>query len=166
LARDSAEAYVHHPGWTVRGALVVLALATLGVVWLSEVLVRQVEPVVLAWGVSEFFLGVILVPLIGNVAEHMVAVSVAMKGQMSLSVEIAVGSSLQIALFVVPFLVFASLLLGNPLTLVFVPFELVALIGAVLIAALVALDGEANWLEGLVLIVLYLILALAFFFLP
>ena len=108
----------------------------------------------------------ILVPLIGNVAEHLVAVSVAMKGQMSLSMEIAVGSSLQIALFVVPFLVFASLLLGNPLTLVFVPFELVALIGAVLIAALVALDGVANWLEGLVLIVLYLILALAFFFLP
>jgi len=166
LTRMSAEALVHHPGWSLRGALVVLAVATVGVVWLSEMLVAQVEPVVEAWGVSEFFLGVILVPLIGNVAEHMVAVTVALKKQMSLSVEIAVGSSLQIALFVVPFLVFISLLLGNPLTLVFNPFELIALVGAGLIATLVALDGEANWLEGAVLITLYLILALAFFFLP
>jgi Ca2+:H+ antiporter len=166
LTRMSAEPLVHHPGWSMRGALVVLALATIGVVWLSEMLVAQVEPVVEAWGVSEFFLGVILVPLIGNVSEHMVAVTVALKKQMSLSMEIAVGSSLQIALFVVPFLVFISLLLGNPLTLVFNPFELIALVGAGLIATLVALDGEANWLEGAVLITLYLILALAFFFLP
>jgi Ca2+:H+ antiporter len=100
------------------------------------------------------------------VAEHMVAVTVALKNQMSLSMEIAVGSSLQIALFVVPFLVFLSLLIGNPLTLVFNPFELIALVGAGLIATLVALDGEANWLEGAVLVTLYLILALAFFFLP
>ncbi len=130
LTRMSAEPLVHHPGWSMRGALVVLALATIGVVWLSEMLVAQVEPVVEAWGVSEFFLGVILVPLIGNVSEHMVAVTVALKKQMSLSMEIAVGSSLQIALFVVPFLVFISLLLGNPLTLVFNPFELIALVGA------------------------------------
>jgi Ca2+:H+ antiporter len=166
LTRKSAEGLVHHPGWSLRGALAILALATIGVVWLSEMLVAQVEPVVEAWGVSEFFLGVILVPLIGNVAEHMVAVTVALKNQMSLSMEIAVGSSLQIALFVVPFLVFLSLLIGNPLTLVFNPFELIALVGAGLIAALVALDGEANWLEGAVLMTLYLILALAFFFLP
>jgi Ca2+:H+ antiporter len=166
LVRSSAESLVHHPGWSLRGALVVLAVATVGVVWLSEMLVAQVEPVVEAWGVSEFFLGVILVPLIGNVAEHLVAVTVALKKQMSLSMEIAVGSSLQIALFVVPFLVFLSLLIGNPLTLVFNPFELIALVGAGLIAALVALDGEANWLEGAVLVTLYLILALAFFFLP
>ncbi|MCJ7511478.1 MAG: calcium/proton exchanger [Anaerolineales bacterium] len=166
LTRSSAEAVVHDPGWSLRGALVVLGLATAGVVWLSEILVAQVEAVVAAWGVSEFFLGVILVPLIGNAAEHMVAVSVALKKQMSLSMEIAVGSSLQIALFVVPFLVFASLVIGNPLTLVFNPFELIALVGAGIIATLVALDGEANWLEGAVLVTLYLILALAFFFLP
>lgn len=166
LTRKSAEKVMHHPGWTLRGALIVLALATAGVVWLSEILVAQVEPVVAEWGVSEFFLGVVLVPLIGNVSEHMVAVSVALKQQMSLSMEIAVGSSLQIALFVVPFLVFASLVIGNPLTLVFNPFELIALVGAGIIATLVALDGEANWLEGAVLVTLYLILALAFFFLP
>jgi Ca2+:H+ antiporter len=116
--------------------------------------------------VSEFFLGVILVPIIGNVAEHLVAVTVASKNQMSLSVEIAVSSSLQIALFVVPVLVFLGLVLGNPLTLVFNRFELIALIGGVLITALVASDGESNWLEGFVLLALYLMLALAFFLLP
>ncbi len=100
-------------------ALGVLVPTTIGVVWMSEILVRQVEPVVASLGVSEFFLGVILVPIIGNIAEHLVAVSVALKNQMSLSVEIAIGSSLQVALFVVPFLVFFSLVMGNPLSLVF-----------------------------------------------
>jgi len=85
---------------------------------------------------------------------------------MTLSVEIAVGSSLQIALFVAPLLVFLSLLLGNPLTLVFNRFELIALAGGVIVAVLVSSDGEANWLEGAVLLALYLMLALAFFFLP
>jgi len=103
---------------------------------------------------------------VGNVAEHLVAVTVAAKNQMSLSVEIAVSSSLQIALFVVPVLVFLSLVLGNPLTLVFNRFELIALIGGALITALVASDGESNWLEGFVLLALYLMLALAFFLLP
>jgi Ca2+:H+ antiporter len=166
LTRQSAEAVVHRPAWGVRGALGVLGLATLGVVWLSEVLVQQVQPVVLSLGVSEFFLGVILVPVVGNIAEHLVAVKVAARNQMSLSVEIAVGSSLQIALFVVPVLVFLSLALGHPLTLVFNGFELIALIGAVVIVNQVASDGESNWLEGAELLALYLILALAFFLLP
>jgi Ca2+:H+ antiporter len=117
-------------------------------------------------GVSEFFLGVVLIPIIGNVAEHTVAVTVAMKNRMTLSVEIAVSSSLQVALFVVPALVFISLLVGNPLTLVFNSFELIALIGGVLIAALVSTDGEANWLEGAVLTAVYLMLALGFYLLP
>lgn len=166
LTRPSAEGVVHKPGWTVRGALLVLVLATAGVVWLSESLVRQVEPVVLGLGISEFFLGVILVPVVGNIAEHLVAVKVAAQNQMSLSVEIAIGSSLQVALFVVPALVFLSLVMGNPLTLVFNNFELIALIGAVLIVGQVASDGESNWLEGAELLALYLILALAFFLLP
>ncbi len=139
---------VHDAGWSVRSALVLLGLATAGVAWLSEVLVAQVEPVVLSLGVSEFFLGIVLIPIVGNVAEHLVAVTVALKNQMDLSVEIATSSSLQVALFVVPALVFLSLALGNPLTLVFNRFELIALIGGVLIAALVSADGEANWLEG------------------
>ena len=115
---------------------------------------------------SEFFLGIIIVPLVGNVAEHLVGVQVAIKNQMDLSMEISVGSSLQIALFVAPALVFISLLMGNPLTLVFNQFELLALFSASLIAVLVALDGESNWLEGAQLLVVYMIVALAFFFLP
>lgn len=148
LTLASAESVVHRPGWSVRGAFAVLALATAGVVWLSETLVGQVEPVVLDLGISEFFLGVILVPIVGNIAEHLVVVRVAEQNQMSLSVEIAIGSSLQIALSVVPALVFLSLAMGNPLTLVFNNFELIALIGAVLMVGQVASDGESNWLEG------------------
>ncbi|MEW6568019.1 MAG: calcium/proton exchanger [Chloroflexota bacterium] len=166
LARPSAQPVTHTPTWSLRGALLLLVLATVGVAWLSEVLVAQVEPVVLSLGVSQFFLGVVLIPIVGNVAEHLVAVTVALKNDMSLSVEIAVGSSLQVALFVVPVLVFLSLALGHPLTLVFNRFELIALIGGVLIAALVSADGEANWLEGAELLAVYLMLALAFFLLP
>jgi len=165
LSRKSAEKIVHHPGWTMRFSIGVLVFATLGVVILSEILVGQVEATVETLGISEFFLGIIIVPIIGNVAEHLVAISVAVRDRMSLSVEIAVGSSLQIALFVAPVLVFLSLAMGNPLTLVFNQFEIIALIGGVLITALVANDGEANWLEGAVLVALYLMLALAFFLL-
>ena len=154
------------PRWSVTTSLIVLGLSTVGVAYLSEILVGAVEPVVEAFGISEFFIGVIFIPIIGNVAEHLVAVQVAVRNKMTLSVEIAVASSLQIALFVAPVLVFVSLLMGNPLTLVFNEFELVALIAGVLIAALVSADGESNWLEGAELMAIYLILGLAFFLLP
>lgn len=153
-------------GWSLRLALVILAVSTAGVALLSELLVGSVEPVVVSLGVSEFFLGVILIPIIGNVAEHLVAVKVALQDEMDLSVEIAISSSLQVALFVAPLLVFISLLFGNPLQLIFNEFELLALIVGVLIAALVSQDGESNWLEGAELLAVYLILALAFFLLP
>jgi Ca2+:H+ antiporter len=156
----------HTVDWPVRTAVIVLSLSTLGVVVLSELLVGAVEPVVAGLGVSEFFLGVILIPLVGNVAEHLVAVEVAIKNQMDLSVEIAVASSLQIALFVAPVLVFVSLLMGNPLQLIFNQFELLALIAGALITALVSADGESNWLEGAELLAVYLMLGLAFFLLP
>jgi len=139
---------------------------TIGVAYLSELLVGAVEPVVVALGVSEFFLGIILIPIVGNVAEHLVSVKVAIENQMDLSVEIAIASSLQIALFVAPVLVFVSLLLGNPLQLIFNQFELLALVVGVLIAALVSADGESNWLEGAELLAVYMILGLAFFLLP
>jgi Ca2+:H+ antiporter len=155
-----------HPTWSVRTALIILALSTVGVAYLSELLVGAVEPVVLSLGISEFFLGIILIPIVGNVAEHLVAVKVAIQNQMDLSVEIAVASSLQIALFVAPVLVFLSLAMGNPLTLIFNQFELLALILGVLITALVAFDGESNWLEGAALVAVYVILALGFFLLP
>jgi Ca2+:H+ antiporter len=152
--------------WSLRTAIIVLLLSTAGVAYLSELLVGAVEPVVARLGISEFFLGIILIPLIGNVAEHLVAVQVAAQNKMDLSVEISIASSLQIALFVAPVLVFVSLLLGNPLTLIFNQFELVALIAGVLIAALVSSDGESNWLEGAELLAVYAILGLAFYLLP
>jgi Ca2+:H+ antiporter len=155
-----------HPKWSVRTALVILAISTVGVAFLSELLVGSVEPVVASLGISEFFLGIILIPIVGNVAEHLVAVKVALQNQMDLSVEIVMASSLQIALFVAPVLVFIGLLMGQPLHLVFNQFELLALIVGVLIAALTAADGESNWLEGAELLAVYLILALAFFLLP
>lgn len=151
--------------WSLTHALVVLALATVGVVILSEVLVGAVEGVVKQAGLSEFFLGIILIPIVGNVAEHLVAVQVAMHNQMELSVGIAVSSSLQIALFVAPLLVFISLAMGHPLTLIFNPFELAALGAGVLVSAMVSIDGESNWLEGAALLAIYLILGIAFFLL-
>jgi Ca2+:H+ antiporter len=154
------------PHWSVAKAGIALLLATAAIVWMSELLVGTVEHVVMEIGVTEFFLGIVIVPLIGNVAEHLVAVQVAAKNQMELSLAISVGSSLQIALFVAPLLVFVSLLMGNPLTLVFNKFELIALMAAVLIAGLVSLDGESNWLEGAMLLTIYIVIALGFFWLP
>jgi Ca2+:H+ antiporter len=104
--------------------------------------------------------------VIGNIAEHLVAVQVAIKNKMELSMEIAVSSSLQIALFVAPLLVFISLLMGNPLTLVFKSFELATLLSAVLVCFFVSADGESNWLEGAALLAVYVIFGLAFFIFP
>jgi Ca2+:H+ antiporter len=156
----------HGIRWSVRTALLVLLASTTGIAWLSEVLVGSVEHVTENLGLSEFFVGIIIVPIVGNVAEHLVSVQVAAKNRMELSLAISLGSSLQIALFVAPVLVFISLLMGNPMDLVFNQFELIALAAASLIAAFVALDGESNWLEGVQLLVVYAILAIAFFFLP
>ena len=155
----------HGGGWGLRRALGVLLAATILIAVLSEVLVGAVEHAGETMGISEFFIGIIVVPLVGNVAEHLVAVQAALKNKMDLSMTVSLGSSLQVALFVAPVLVFLSLLIGNPLTLVFNQFELVALFGGTLIAAFVAVDGESNWLEGAQLLALYTVLALAFFFL-
>ena len=156
----------HRNGWSVPKALLFLLASTVLIAWLSEILVGAVEHTIAALGISEFFIGIIVVPLVGNVAEHLVAVQTAVKNKMELSMAVSLGSSLQIALFVAPALVFLSLLLGNPLTLVFNQFEIIALFAGILIAAFVAQDGESNWLEGAQLLVLYAILAMAFFFLP
>ncbi len=156
----------HAPTWSIRTSVIVLVVSTIAIAYLSEALVGAVESVVETIGVSEFFLGIILIPLIGNVAEHVVAVQMALKNKMELSLAISLGSSLQIALFVAPLLVFVSLALGNPLTLTFNLFELVALFAAALIASMIAQDGESNWLEGAQLLGVYAIISLAFFFLP
>jgi Ca2+:H+ antiporter len=166
LTHEPIKDIEHKPKWSLRIAILILAVATIAVVFLSEILVGAVEPVVDSLGVSEFFLGIILIPIIGNVSEHLVSVKMAYINKMNLSVEIAIASSLQIALFVAPVLVFISLLLGNPLQLIFNQFELLALIAGVLITAVVSADGESNWLEGVELLALYFILGLAFFLLP
>ncbi|MBN1371777.1 MAG: calcium/proton exchanger [Anaerolineaceae bacterium] len=156
----------HKAEMSLTASLLMLGLATAGVVWMSETLVGAVESVTATLGLSEFFLGIILIPIVGNVAEHLVAVTVAIRNKMDLSIEIAVSSSLQIALFVAPLLVFVSLAMGHPLTLVFNQFELLAVIAAVLVAALVSADGESNWLEGAALLAVYIILGIGFFLLP
>ena len=155
-----------HAAWSVRRSIAVLAIAVVAIATLSEILVGAIEPLVAEQGLTELFVGIIVVPIIGNAAEHLVAVEMAMKNKMELALGIALGSSMQVALFVGPLLVFISLIAGNPMTLVFNPFELVALIATVLIAALISLDGESNWLEGAQLMIVYIILALAFFYLP
>jgi Ca2+:H+ antiporter len=165
VIRETAE--VHVAKWSVRFTIGVLVATTIGIVFMSETLVGAVESVTATLGLTEFFIGIILIPLIGNVAEHLVAVQVAYKNKVELSLAVSLGSSLQIALFVAPVLVFISLLFGgSPLLLVFNSFELIALIGASIIAAFIAQDGESNWLEGAMLLAVYVMVALAFFFLP
>ncbi len=161
--RVPAEDLPVRPLWQ---SIALLVIATAGVAWLSETLVNAAAGVISGLGVSEFFLGIILVPIIGNVAEHLVAVQMALKNKMDISTEIAISSSLQIALFVAPLLVFISLLLGHPLQLILNRFELIALLASVAISALVSADGESTWLEGAGLLAIYLILGLAFFLLP
>lgn len=162
---ERAAAHVHEPRWPVRTAVVVLAVATVGIVLMSELLVGTVEHTAEALGWSEFFIGIIIVPLVGNVAEHLVAVQVAIKNQMDLSTEIAMGSSLQIALFVAPVLMFAAALMGQPLSFAFNEFELVTLGAAGIVAVFVFKDGRTNWLEGAQLLALYTIIAVAFYYL-
>lgn len=151
--------------WSWRLSVGVLVLAAAALTFTSEVLVRTLEPTVQTLGISEFFIGIILIPLIGNLAEHMVGITLAWKNKMDFSLVTSIGSATQIALFAAPVLVFFGLIVGNPVTLVFSPLEVVAVAVGVFIVAYLALDGRSNWLEGMQLISVYLILAIAFFFL-
>jgi Ca2+:H+ antiporter len=152
-------------GWSTRKSMVALAGSGLLVGLMSEVLVGSIEEASHAIGLSEFFIGVIVVAIVGNAAEHWVAVLVAVKDKMDLAVNIAIGSSAQIALFVAPVLVLASFFLGpHPLALVFNGFELGAILLAVLIANYVAQDGESTWFEGVQLLAVYVVFGIAFYF--
>jgi Ca2+:H+ antiporter len=158
---DEEEA--HH--WPVRRAAIYLALAAVAVGVMSEILVGSISEASDDIGLSEFFVGVFIVAIVGNAAEHWVAVLVAMKNKMDLAVNIAIGSSAQIALFVAPVLVLASFVVGpEPMALVFNGYELGALLFAVLIANLVTQEGESNWFEGVQLLALYAVLGLVFYF--
>ncbi|AFY38834.1 calcium/proton antiporter, CaCA family [[Leptolyngbya] sp. PCC 7376] len=144
----------------------ILLVVTLAVAVESELLVGSLEEATETLGLSPLFTGVILLPIIGNAAEHATAVTVALKDKMDLSVSVAVGSSLQIALFVAPVLVISGWIIGQPMDLNFNPFELVAVAVAVLIANSISSDGNSNWLEGSLLLATYTVLGLAFFFHP
>lgn len=154
------------PQSSLAGAMVMLLIATALTAIESELLVDAIRPAAAAVGFTELFVGVIVVAVVGNAAEHYTAVTAAAQGKTELAVHIAVGSSTQIALLAAPLLVFASLLFPRHMDLLFHPFEIVALALAVLNVAIVLSDGEANWFEGLQLVAVYLVLAVAFYFVP
>jgi Ca2+:H+ antiporter len=153
-----------HEPWTVRRAVFALAIAGVAVGVMSEILVDSISDAAHQLGLSEFFIGVIVVAIVGNAAEHWVAVLVAVKNKMDLAVNIAIGSSAQIALFVAPVLVLVSFVLGpHPMALVFNGFELAGILLAILIANHVTNEGESTWFEGLQLLAVYLVLGIAFY---
>jgi Ca2+:H+ antiporter len=154
------------PVWSGRTAIGVLLGAAALLAVTSEILVGAIGDFVDSVGLSAFFVGVVLIPTIGNLAEHLVALQLAAKNKMEFAMAVTYGSSLQVALFVAPVLVIIGALIGQPMNLVFSPLEVVAVGAAVGISALIALDGESNWLEGALLVIVYLILAGSFFELP
>jgi Ca2+:H+ antiporter len=166
-AGDAHDAHdIGQQPWSYRMSLSVLAVVTILIAVMSEMLVGAIEPTAHQLGLTQVFVGVILVALVGNAAEHSTAVLMAMKNKMDLAYGIAVGSSLQIALLVAPLLVFTSYLIGTPLDLIFTPFEVAAVTVSVLILGFVAMDGESHWMEGVMLVGVYAMLAIAFYFLP
>jgi Ca2+:H+ antiporter len=153
-----------HDPWTVRRSVIALAIAGVAVGGMSEILVSSISDAAEKLGLSEFFIGVIVVAIVGNAAEHWVAVLVALKNKMDLAVNIAIGSSAQIALFVAPVLVLTSFVLGpHPMALVFNGFELGGILLAIMIANHVTNEGESTWYEGLQLLSVYVVLGIAFF---
>ena len=156
----------HEPKWSAKYAMGMLGGATVLVALMSEFLVGALEPTVEEFGLSKLFVGLIVVPIVGNAAEHSSAIFLAAKNKMDVAIEIAIGSSTQIALFVAPVLVFASLIAGKPyLDLIFTSFEIAAVAFSSAILGFIALDGRSNWLEGFQLLAAYVIMAISFFFL-
>jgi Ca2+:H+ antiporter len=161
-ATESGEA--HASTWSLRRSVVTLVAAALTIGLMSEILVSATEEAVKSLGLSEIFVGLILIPIIGNAAENSSAILMAMKNRMDLAVGIAVGSSIQVALVVAPILVFLGLLFGKPMDLAFTPMEVVSVALAVAVASSVIRDGESDWLEGSFLLIAYAAIAVAFFF--
>lgn len=157
------EEHEHGPLPSVGRSIATLLGATVLVAWMSEILVGVVEETSHALGLTEVFVGVIVVAIIGNAAEHSTAILMAMKDKMDIAIGIAIGSSVQIALFVAPVLMLASLLMAHPMDLVFTPPEVLAVILSVLVVAQVSSDGETHWLEGAQLLSVYIILGLVFY---
>jgi Ca2+:H+ antiporter len=141
-----------------------LGASVIGVVIVSEILVSSIEVAIKDFGVSEIFVGAIIVGIIGNAAEHSSAITFARKGKLDLSIGIAAGSGTQIAIFVVPILVIAGILLHQPFSLVFTIYELAVIFLGAIIVNLIAHDGKSNWFEGLMLTAVYAMIAVGFFF--
>lgn len=154
------------PKWSATKATAVLFFATVAVAVLSDVFVGAIRPVVSEFGWTELFIGVIVVAIIGNVAEHLTAVTAALKNKMDLALQISIGSATQVVMFVAPVLVLVSLAFATPMNLVFNAFELLSIVFAVFVTNSVIEDGQSNWFEGLQLIVAYIIIAVAFFLHP
>lgn len=152
------------PDWSLKKSILVLLGAAAAIGWLAEILVGSTEEAVKTLGLSEVFVGLILVPIIGNAAEHSSAVIMAVKNRLDLAVTIAVGSSIQVALLIAPLLVFFGVAMGQPMDLAFSTMEVASVGLAVGIATVVVLDAESNWLEGAFLLLAYAVLAVAFFF--
>jgi Ca2+:H+ antiporter len=157
------EAADYMPRWSKETSILILLLATLAIAGMSELLVSSIGPVVALLGWSQVFIGIVILSVIGNVAEFASAIRVALKNNMDLAFQIAIGSATQIAMFVAPALVLVSVFFTTRMTLIFGTFELVALILSVLIVDTVVEDGESNWFEGLLLLIAYAIIAAAFF---
>ena len=168
MGSPGSEAGVKHTvPWSVGKALAVLAIATVFIAWMSEILVGAVEPAAHELGLSNIFVGVFIVAILGNAAEHATAVVAAMKNRMDLSLSIAIGSGVQVALFIAPLLVLLSLVIGpTPMNLAFSGGLVLSMLLAVLITGQIAGDGRSDWLKGVQLITVYLILALTYFVIP
>jgi Ca2+:H+ antiporter len=164
--RDEHKKAHEKPTWSKGFAMVILIGTTVMVALMSELLVGSIEGATHTLGLTELFVGIIIIAIVGNAAEHSTAILMAMKDKMDISLTIAAGSSTQIALLITPILVFASILFGAPMNLVFFPFEVVAIGISVVILNMVSLDGESNWFEGCQLLGVYLILAIMFYFHP
>jgi Ca2+:H+ antiporter len=156
-----------HQPWSLSWSVTVLAVCTAAIAWLSEILVGTIEPTARALGLSDIFIGVFVIAILGNAAEHASAITAAIKNRMDLSLSIAIGSSIQVALFVAPLLVLASLVVGpEPMNLLFGKGLVLAVFVAVVITGQIAGDGRSDWLKGVQLLAVYLILGLAFFLTP
>jgi Ca2+:H+ antiporter len=155
-----------HAAWSVGKSLTILLIATAFVALVSEFLVGAIEQARQTLGLTEVFVGVIVVAIVGNAAEHSSAILMAFRNKMDISIGIAIGSSLQIALFVAPLLLFASYLFGNPMDFEFTVPEVIAVVAAIIIVEQISGDGESNWVEGVQLLSVYAILAILFYFLP
>ena len=153
-----------HPEWSRRQAVGMLLLATAFVALEAEFLVSSLEPALEDLGLSEFFVGLIVIPIIGNAAEHSSAIMFALRNKVDVTLEIAIGSSTQIALFVAPALVFISLFVGHPMDFVFSTFEVAAVALSTILVFMISSDGRSNWLEGAQLTGAYAIMAISFFF--